>query len=347
MLYEYFSSVVSIVVLALLLPVSALAFVFDAEPLPSREVESSSLPGSFSKFVFCIALLAFALCSVRGYYPAQAGIEAFPATRAVVAAALFMGGSLFALLAACLSREASFGRVCYSLLLAVTAAVAAIPALGPQSAAGGVVGSVLFGLSFVLDWVLLARVVHHSGASVVKVFGFGFGAVALGSSLGFVAGSAFGAFGGESQVAVASLAVLALCLFAAFALLRNNDLVLMVQPIESEMGGICFSLDDEANRSGSVLAEPRAKFRTRCSAIAASRSLSPRETEVFMLLAKGKDAKAVAEELYVSFNTARTHIRNIYAKLGVHSRHELLKLVDDACSVDSLLDEREEGLRQQ
>lgn len=327
MLYGYFSSIASLIILALLLPVSAFAFVLDEGSSLSREIEPSSLPRSFSKFAPCIAILAFALCSVRGYYPAQTGIDAFPATRAVVAVALTVSGSALALLAASLPRDASFGRLCYSLLLAITAAVVVIPALGPQSAAGGIVGSVLFGLSFVLDWVLLGRVVHHSGASVLKVFGFGFGAAALGSSAGFVVGSVFGELGGQAQVAVASLVVLALCLFSVLVLLRNNDLVLIAQPVETEGCDSDVALE---TRALGVPAESKARFRTRCNVIAATYSLSPRETEVFALLAKGKDAKAVAEELFVSFNTARTHIRNIYSKLGVHSRHELLDLVDGA-----------------
>lgn len=32
--------------------------------------------------------------------------------------------------------------------------------------------------------------------------------------------------------------------------------------------------------------------------------------------------------LLVSVNTAKTHIRNIYAKLGVHSQQELIALVE-------------------
>ncbi len=40
------------------------------------------------------------------------------------------------------------------------------------------------------------------------------------------------------------------------------------------------------------------------------------------------DVKSVADELCISFNTARTHVRHVYAKLEVHNRRELEDLVD-------------------
>ena len=41
----------------------------------------------------------------------------------------------------------------------------------------------------------------------------------------------------------------------------------------------------------------------------------------------GRSAKYVSEELVISFNTARSHIRHIYEKLDVHSKQELISLV--------------------
>ncbi|UCF60631.1 MAG: hypothetical protein JSV37_12830 [Anaerolineaceae bacterium] len=50
--------------------------------------------------------------------------------------------------------------------------------------------------------------------------------------------------------------------------------------------------------------------------------LSPRELEVLHLLPTGLTAKELADELIISVNTVRSHLKSIYAKLGVHSRHE-------------------------
>jgi DNA-binding NarL/FixJ family response regulator len=51
-------------------------------------------------------------------------------------------------------------------------------------------------------------------------------------------------------------------------------------------------------------------------------SLSSRETEVLRLVAKGFSLVEVAQILQVSHTTARSHAKNIYRKLEVHSRGE-------------------------
>ena len=52
--------------------------------------------------------------------------------------------------------------------------------------------------------------------------------------------------------------------------------------------------------------------------------LTPRETEVLKALAEGLSNKAIAEKLYMSVDTERTHMMNILNKLGVHSRLQAL-----------------------
>lgn len=65
----------------------------------------------------------------------------------------------------------------------------------------------------------------------------------------------------------------------------------------------------------------------RCSTIARAHQLTRREEEVLQLLAEGMNAQAIAEALVVSTSTAKSHMRNIYAKLEIHTQSELLILV--------------------
>jgi LuxR family maltose regulon positive regulatory protein len=53
--------------------------------------------------------------------------------------------------------------------------------------------------------------------------------------------------------------------------------------------------------------------------------LSERELEVLRLLTTHLSRREIAEELCVSVNTARFHVKNIYAKLGVHSRSDAIQ----------------------
>jgi DNA-binding CsgD family transcriptional regulator len=64
-----------------------------------------------------------------------------------------------------------------------------------------------------------------------------------------------------------------------------------------------------------------------CCRLALDKGLSPRELEVLTVLAQGNSLQRVQEELVIAQGTAISHRRNIYRKLGVHSRQELLDLV--------------------
>ena len=53
--------------------------------------------------------------------------------------------------------------------------------------------------------------------------------------------------------------------------------------------------------------------------------LTPREKQVFKLLAEGKTSRDISKYLSISLKTAMTHRTNIMAKLNVHSRTELVR----------------------
>ncbi|OYU97537.1 MAG: hypothetical protein CFE21_04390 [Bacteroidetes bacterium B1(2017)] len=56
--------------------------------------------------------------------------------------------------------------------------------------------------------------------------------------------------------------------------------------------------------------------------------LSKREYEVLLFIAEGLSDKEIAEKIFVSINTVRTHVRRIYDKLVVNSRVEAIKLLN-------------------
>lgn len=55
-------------------------------------------------------------------------------------------------------------------------------------------------------------------------------------------------------------------------------------------------------------------------------SLSEREGEVLQLMVDGLDRREISDRLIISLNTVRTHVKNILARLGVHSSLEAISL---------------------
>lgn len=58
--------------------------------------------------------------------------------------------------------------------------------------------------------------------------------------------------------------------------------------------------------------------------------LTNRETEILTYLGRGHSIIYIAEKLFISESTVRTHVKHIYAKLGIHSREELFALIDQS-----------------
>jgi DNA-binding NarL/FixJ family response regulator len=54
--------------------------------------------------------------------------------------------------------------------------------------------------------------------------------------------------------------------------------------------------------------------------------LTAREREILHLIAEGADNKTIADRLVVSPHTVRTHVQNLLAKLGAHSKLEALTI---------------------
>lgn len=52
--------------------------------------------------------------------------------------------------------------------------------------------------------------------------------------------------------------------------------------------------------------------------------LTRRETEILQLISEGKTYTQISEELFISKETAKTHIKNIYSKLQVNSKSEAI-----------------------
>lgn len=163
----------------------------------------------------------------------------------------------------------------------------------------------------VLGYVAMSEHVRMSRLLSLRVFAkaraFDFCALALGLGCGWAAA---GLFPDNAMAAVRIAAAIAV-VYTFVGDLRHRV-------IFPEAG-----LDVEEGLHG-----PDAVTLKRCKAIAERCGLSARQAEVLVLLAKGRSAKFIERELTISLATAQTHIRNIYYKTGVHSKQELINLIE-------------------
>lgn len=96
------------------------------------------------------------------------------------------------------------------------------------------------------------------------------------------------------------------------------------QTCEQAASGACAN-EAEGLPPGDDAATARA-----CAVLAERYHLSRREEDVLRLLAQGMVARDVAETLVISNSTAKTHMRNLYAKMDVHSQTELVLMISQA-----------------
>ena len=65
-----------------------------------------------------------------------------------------------------------------------------------------------------------------------------------------------------------------------------------------------------------------------CEAVAARCQLTARELDVLLLLARGRNAAYIQEELGLTRSTAKSYVADVYRKLDVHSHQELIDVVE-------------------
>jgi DNA-binding CsgD family transcriptional regulator len=108
------------------------------------------------------------------------------------------------------------------------------------------------------------------------------------------------------------------------------------EPLEEEY--------DEQQSESLLSARGGAIWRAKLKVIEDKYSLSPRQKEIMELLVKGRDSRYIMTQFVISRSTAKTHIYNLYKKVEVHSRQELLDLVERT-EVDGLLVQNRGELR--
>lgn len=134
---------------------------------------------------------------------------------------------------------------------------------------------------------------------------------------------------GASIALIGTLPPLGACVFAA---LGNAANVITVVLFILYMGIVILFLawgnPDDASASERAETLFSSFIESRCAKLAEHGNLTPRESEILVLLGRGHGYAYIAEMLYISEATVRTHARNIYRKLDITSQEDLLGLID-------------------
>lgn len=74
---------------------------------------------------------------------------------------------------------------------------------------------------------------------------------------------------------------------------------------------------------------PSSTLDARCDYVRQHFGLTERETDMVRLLAHGRSKTSISKELFISENTVKSYTRNVYSKLNIHSKQQLLDILDN------------------
>ncbi|WP_080800326.1 helix-turn-helix transcriptional regulator [Arabiibacter massiliensis] len=181
------------------------------------------------------------------------------------------------------------------------------PLPGALLASGGICFNILF-------WLVLAAIGARNVYALIPTFALASCMNYLGVEIGATAGHISAAAIGDQTAG--AIALVAGFVFVSFLWLffRRFSFSDTIQGVE-----IMKPIVVKTSESVQEIA---------CKQLAEQRGLTDRELEIFTMMAKGRNTKFIQEQLVISPNTVRSHIKHIYQKLDVHSQQELIDLVE-------------------
>ncbi len=170
--------------------------------------------------------------------------------------------------------------------------------------------------SHLLFWAVAAAALEVLSTPSYRVIGFA-AALYAASSIAWVILLGHASIVDTLLVMLATYALVIGILYASwFSARRRTD------------GSVGSQLQSDASVGAGEAEAPLAKTVVdTCLTIAGRYGLSPRETEVFILLAQGRTRAFIQDELVLSGSTVKTHVSHIYAKMDVHDRQEMMDLI--------------------
>lgn len=188
------------------------------------------------------------------------------------------------------------------------------------------VGYQLFGL---INWTLLANFSYYQDKPSIRIFGLGrsalSGGVLAGHMLIAIPGS-LTAFSFEQKAAVLMAVIFAASLACTFIFTPRT----VAQTLRRQW--LHLPPRDTTAEEVPLHNEVELTLDDKIEIVAREYEITGRMLEVFALMAHGRTGTRIEQELYMSKGTVKTHTRRIYQKLDVHSKQEMLDLIEEAGS---------------
>lgn len=160
----------------------------------------------------------------------------------------------------------------------------------------------------VIAWSILSEIALYAPAKGSRIAASGVFVWQLGMAAGAGAGLAFDTMGLPDAFMGMAASIVALCVVGVGVHFMGSELWIAVRYGDPRPA--------ESNEEPSM------------DAVAARYLLTKREVEMLSYFVKGRTIPYIAESECISENTVRNHTKSIYAKLGVHTRQELLDIVE-------------------
>lgn len=214
------------------------------------------------------------------------------------------------------------------------------------------VSNMSFSVASMLMMIICLQISKTRGLDPIGVFGVFACFVYLGVFAGRIIGSYLGQGDAPQFMAIALLSAYLLSLSGVFINYAKRGSMPFEESVDSKTRGkkgqcrsrvlaeagaplVEAGKDDESIASGRpprlvrnvVVAKDMVPVV--CAMMRKAYGLSNRETDVLELILRGRDVARMAEAMFVSENTVRSHCKNLYKKMDVHSRQQVFDLADE------------------
>ena len=250
---------------------------------------------------------------------------------ALIAAAIVIGILLFA-------RRLDMAFTYRPVLIFMTISCLALPLLEGSYFLSYVLTMAGYFCYEILNWVMLTDITYRHRMSAYRVYSFGRAAVSGGILVGQFASLFMSSYpeGMPTQMLYGISLGFVLLMIITYTLTLTERDVARVTRMESRPFKLpAKALADAepetpaAGTSAEAEEEPRElSLEEKVQLLALRNDISGRAYDVLLLMAKGRTAARIEQELYVSRGTVNTYSHKVYQKLGIHSRQELFDLVD-------------------